>query len=330
MTQPIVDRFGRVATDLRVSVTDKCNLRCTYCMPAEGLAWLPKAEILTYEEIARLVSLFHALGVRTIRLTGGEPTVRRDLPDLVRMIRAAASDVDLSMTTNGLLLDELAGPLKMAGLDRINVSVDSLLRHRFAEMTRRDALERVMVGLRAAEAAGLSPIKLNCVVVRGTNDDEVADFAMFARETGYDVRFIEYMPLDADHGWERDKVMPSREVLARIGERFPIVPVEHDEPAPATSYRFADGAPGTVGVIASVTEPFCDACDRMRITADGQFRSCLFALEETNLRDPLRAGAPDAELELLIRAAMWEKWSGHRINHPDFVQPRRSMSAIGG
>ena len=330
MTQPIVDRFGRVATDLRLSVTDKCNLRCTYCMPAEGLAWLPKAEILTYEEIARLVGLFHTLGVRTIRLTGGEPTVRRDLPDLVRMIREAAPDVDVSMTTNGLLLDELAAPLKAAGLDRINVSVDSLLRHRFADMTRRDALDRVMEGLRAAESAGLAPIKLNCVVVRGTNDDEVADFAAFARETGYDVRFIEYMPLDADHGWERDKVLPSREVLARIGERFPLEPVERDEPAPATSYRFADGAPGTVGVIASVTEPFCDACDRMRITADGQFRSCLFALEETNLRDPLRAGARDAELEGLIRAAMWEKWSGHRINHPDFVQPERTMSSIGG
>jgi len=327
---PIVDRFGRVATDLRVSVTDRCNLRCTYCMPAEGLTWLPKAEILSYEEIARFVGLFHALGVRTIRLTGGEPTVRRDLPDLVRLIRAAAPDVDVSMTTNGLLLDELAGPLKEAGLDRINVSVDSLLRHRFAEMTRRDALDRAMAGLRAAEAAGLSPIKLNCVVVRGTNDDEVADFATFARETGYDVRFIEYMPLDADHGWERDKVMPSREVLARIGERFPLLPLEHDERAPATSYRFADGAPGTVGVIASVTEPFCDACDRMRLTADGQFRSCLFALDETNLRDPLRGGAGDDELERLIRAAMWEKWAGHRINHPDFVQPVRSMSAIGG
>jgi GTP 3',8-cyclase len=327
---PIVDRFGRFATDLRVSVTDRCNLRCTYCMPAEGLTWLPKTEILSYEEIARLVRLFHTLGVRTIRLTGGEPTVRRDLPDLVRLIRAAAPDVDVSMTTNGLLLDELARPLKEAGLDRINVSVDSLLRHRFAEMTRRDALDRAMAGLRAAAAAGLSPIKLNCVVVRGTNDDEVADFATFARETGYDVRFIEYMPLDADHGWERDKVMPSREVLARIGERFPLLPLEHDERAPATSYRFADGAPGTVGVIASVTEPFCDACDRMRLTADGQFRSCLFALDETNLREPLRAGAGDDELERLIRAAMWEKWAGHRINHPDFVQPGRTMSAIGG
>ena len=327
---PIIDRFGRIATDLRISVTDRCNFRCTYCMPAEGLQWLPKAEILTFEEIARLGGAFYALGVRTIRLTGGEPTVRRDLPELVRKLRAVAPDVDLSMTTNGLLLDVLAAPLKEAGLDRINVSVDSLLRHRFQEMTRRDALDGVMRGLRAAEAGGLSPIKLNCVVLNGTNDDEVADFAAFARDTGYDVRFIEYMPLDADHGWERAKVLPSREVLERIAERFPLIAEVSDGPSPASSYRFADGAPGSVGVIASVTEPFCDACDRMRLTADGQFRSCLFALDETNLRDPVRAGASDEELEALVRAAMWEKWAGHRINHPDFVQPQRSMSAIGG
>ena len=327
---PIIDQFGRVATDLRVSVTDRCNFRCTYCMPAEGLQWLPKADVLSFEEIAKLVGVFHGLGVRTVRLTGGEPTVRRNLPELVRMLREVAPDVDLSMTTNGLLLDVLAAPLKAAGLDRINVSVDSLLRHRFAEMTRRDALDGVIAGLRAAEQAGLSPIKLNCVVLRGTNDDEVADFAAFARETGYDVRFIEYMPLDADHGWERAKVVPSTEVLEKIAERYALVAIEHDDPAPATEFRFADGAPGSVGVIASVTEPFCDSCDRMRITADGQFRSCLFSLEESNLRDPLRAGATDDELEALIRAAMWEKWSGHRINHPDFVQPRRTMSSIGG
>ena len=326
----IIDRFGRIATDLRVSVTDRCNFRCTYCMPAEGLQWLPKSDVLSYEEITRIVGLLHPLGVRTVRLTGGEPTVRRDLPELVRMLRAAVPDVDLSMTTNGLLLDELAAPLKHAGLDRINVSVDSLLRHRFAEMTRRDALDRVLLGLRAAEDAGLSPIKLNCVVLRGTNDDEVADFAAFARETGYGVRFIEYMPLDAGHGWERAKVLPSREVLERIGERFPLVAERSDDPSPASVFRFADGSPGSVGVIASVTEPFCDSCDRMRLTADGQFRSCLFALEETNLRDPLRAGASDEELETLVRRSMWEKWAGHRIDHPDFVQPDRSMSSIGG
>ena len=328
--QPIVDQFGRVATDLRVSVTDRCNLRCTYCMPAEGLTWLPRAEILDYEEIAQLVSVFRAMGVSTVRLTGGEPTVRRNLPELVRQLRETAPDVDLSMTTNGLMLDTLAAPLAEAGLDRVNVSIDSLLRHRFAEMTRRDALDRVFGGLRAAEAAGLTPIKLNCVVLRDTNDDEVADFAAYARDTGYEIRFIEYMPLDADHAWERAKVVPGREVLDRIAERFPLIPEEDDGPAPARTYRFADGAPGSVGVIASVTQPFCDSCDRMRITADGQFRSCLFALSETDLRTPLRAGATDAELEALIRDAMWVKGAGHRINHPDFVQPSRAMSAIGG
>ena len=330
MSEPIIDRFGRVATDLRISVTDRCNLRCTYCMPPEGVTWLPREEILTFEEIARLVGVFRVMGVRTIRLTGGEPTVRRDVPELVRLIRAAAPDADLSMTTNGLLLDVLAAPLAAAGLDRINVSVDSLMRHRFAEMTRRDALDRVFVGLRAAEAAGLQPIKLNCVVLRDTNDEEVADFAAYARETGYDVRFIEYMPLDAQHAWERVKVVPSREVLARIEERFPLVLDDAGEPAPATRYRFADGAPGSVGVIASVTEPFCESCDRMRITADGQFRTCLFALSETDLRGAVRSGASDAELDALVRGAMWEKGPGHRIDHPDFVQPQRAMSAIGG
>jgi len=329
-SEPILDRFGRVATDLRVSVTDRCNLRCTYCMPAEGLPWLPRADILDYEEIARLVAVFHSMGVRTVRLTGGEPTVRRDLTELVRLIREAAPDVDLSMTTNGLLLDTLAAPLVEAGLDRVNVSIDSLLRHRFAEMTRRDALDRVFAGLRAAETAGLSPIKLNCVVLRGTNDDEVADFAAYARDTGYEIRFIEYMPLDADHAWEREKVVPGREVLDRIAQRFPLTPDGGDDPAPARTYRFADGAPGRVGVIASVTEPFCETCDRMRLTADGQFRSCLFSMEETNLRDPLRAGASEAELCALVRSSMWDKGPGHRINHPDFVQPTRAMSAIGG
>ena len=327
---PILDAFGRVATDLRVSVTDRCNLRCTYCMPADGLPWLPRAEILDYEEIARLVRVFRSMGVRTVRLTGGEPTVRRNLPELVRQLRDAAPDVDLSMTTNGLMLDILAAPLVSAGLDRVNVSIDSLMRHRFAEMTRRDALDRVFAGLDAADRAGLTPIKLNCVVLRDTNDDEVADFAAYARATGYEIRFIEYMPLDADHAWERAKVVPGREVLDRIAARFPLVPEDQDGPAPARTYRFADGAPGSVGVIASVTEPFCESCDRMRITADGQFRSCLFSLTETDLRTPLRDGTSDAGIEALVRAAMWEKGAGHRIDHPDFVQPRRAMSAIGG
>jgi cyclic pyranopterin phosphate synthase len=326
---PLVDTFGRVADDLRISVTDRCNFRCTYCMPAEGLAWLPKSEILTFEELTRLLRLFVRLGVRSVKVTGGEPTVRADLPDLIRMFREAAPELDLSMTTNGVLLDRLAVPLAEAGLDRVTVSLDSLLRHRFLEMTRRDALDRVLAGIRAAEAAGLVPIKINCVVIGGTNDEEVVDFAAWSREHGHAVRFIEYMPLDADHAWERARVVPSARILGAIDAVYPLLP-EGPDHEPATSYRFADGAPGGVGVIASVTEPFCESCNRLRLTAEGEVRACLFALEETDLRGPMREGASDAELETLIRTALWRKWSGHRINHPDFVQPERSMSAIGG
>jgi cyclic pyranopterin phosphate synthase len=326
---PLVDTFGRVADDLRISVTDRCNFRCTYCMPAEGLAWLPKSEILTFEEIARLLRLFVRLGVRSVKVTGGEPTVRADLPDLVRMLRDAAPGIDLSMTTNGVLLDRLAEPLARAGLDRATISLDSLLRHRFEEMTRRDALDRVLAGIEAAVDAGLTPVKINCVVIGGTNDDEVVEFARWSREHGHAVRFIEYMPLDAERAWERAKVVPSSRILAAIDAVFPLVS-EGPDHEPATSYRFADGAPGGIGVISSVSEPFCESCNRLRITAEGEVRSCLFALEETDLRGPMRAGALDEELEALIRADVWGKWSGHRINHPDFVQPERSMSAIGG
>jgi GTP 3',8-cyclase len=326
---PLLDRFGRVADDLRISVTDRCNFRCTYCMPAEGLTWLPKEEILSFEELTRLLQIFVGLGVRSIKVTGGEPTVRADLPTLVRMFREAGPDLDISITTNGLLLDRLAAPLAAAGVDRATVSCDSLMRHRFAEMTRRDALERVLAGLRAAQAAGLTPIKINTVVIGGTNDDEVVGFARWARETGYEVRFIEYMPLDAEHRWEREKVVPAGRILEVIDAVYPLATSGHGN-EPATSYRFADGAPGGIGVIASVTEPFCDTCNRMRLTAEGQARSCLFALEETDLRGPMRAGATDEELAGLIRANVWAKWSGHRINHPDFVQPQRSMSMIGG
>ncbi|MGZ8600455.1 MAG: GTP 3',8-cyclase MoaA [Actinomycetota bacterium] len=326
---PLVDTFGRAADDLRVSVTDRCNFRCTYCMPAEGLAWLPKTEILTFEELTRLLSLFVRLGVRSVKVTGGEPTVRADLPDLIRMFRSVAPAIDLSMTTNGVLLDRLAAPLADAGLDRVTVSLDSLARHRFEEMTRRDGLDRVLAGIRAAEAAGLTPVKINCVVIGGTNDEEVVDFARWSREHGHAVRFIEYMPLDAEHAWERAKVVPSARLIEAIDAVFPLQ-AEGPDHEPASSYRFADGAPGGIGVIASVTEPFCDSCNRLRITAEGQVRACLFALEETDLRGPVRAGASDDELEELIRTNVWRKWSGHRINHPDFVQPERSMSAIGG
>jgi GTP 3',8-cyclase len=327
--EPLIDTFGRVADDLRVSVTDRCNFRCTYCMPAEGLAWLPKDEILTFEEMTRLLGIFVGLGVRSIKVTGGEPTVRADLPRLVRMFRQVGPDLDISITTNGMLLDRLAAPLAEAGVDRATVSCDSLMRHRFAEMTRRDALEKVLAGLKAAEAAGLTPIKINTVVIGGTNDDEIVEFARWARETGFEVRFIEYMPLDAEHKWERSKVVPAARILETINAVFPLKTDGHGS-EPATLYRFADGTPGGIGVIASVTEPFCDTCNRLRLTAEGQVRSCLFALEETDLREPMRAGASDDELAELIRQNVWRKWSGHRINHPDFVQPARSMSMIGG
>ncbi|HEX9696555.1 MAG TPA: GTP 3',8-cyclase MoaA [Actinomycetota bacterium] len=322
------DSFGRVADDLRISVTDKCNFRCTYCMPAEGLKWLPREEILTFEEIDRLAGVFVGLGVRTIRLTGGEPLMRRDLSGLVAMLSARGVP-DLSLTTNGFWLAEQAADLAAAGLKRINVSVDSLLQHRFAEMTRRDALHAVMDGLRAAENAGLAPIKLNCVVIRGTNDAEITDFARFARETGYQVRFIEFMPLDADETWERSAVVPSAEVLARIAQEFPLEPVAHG-PEPATVYRFADDAPGGVGVISSVTEPFCESCNRIRITAEGQLRNCLFALSETDLRALLRGGASDDDIAAAITKNVAGKWRGHLIDRPGFVRPKRSMSMIGG
>jgi cyclic pyranopterin phosphate synthase len=328
MASPLIDSFGRIPDDLRVSVTDRCNLRCAYCMPPEGMPWLPRSEILTFEEIDRLVGVFMSLGVTTIRLTGGEPLARRDLATLVRMLSERAVP-DLSLTTNGVLLAEHADALARAGLQRVNVSVDSLLRHRFAEMTRRDAFDRVMEGLRAAESAGLTPIKLNCVVVRGTNDDEVVDFARFARETGYEVRFIEFMPLDEQGRWTRDAVVPSREVLDRIDAVYPIEPVQHG-PEPATMWRFRDGARGAVGVIASVSEPFCSTCNRIRITTDGQFRTCLFALEETDLRALLRNGATDQEIADAVRGAVAGKWAGHKINDEDFERPARSMSLIGG
>jgi GTP 3',8-cyclase len=325
----LVDRFGRVVTDVRVSVIDRCNFRCTYCMPAEGLPWLPQPDVLSAAEIQRLVRLLVGMGVRSVKLTGGEPTIRRDLPEIVALIRDLGPSLDISLTTNGYLLDRLALPLRQAGLDRVTVSCDSLFRHRFAEMTRRDALDRVLAGLRAAGEAGLSPVKINCVVIAGTNEDEAPKFARLARETGIEVRFIEYMPLDADQKWERDRVVPSRDLRSTIEEVYPLAPQAHGA-EPAARYRFADGAPGSVGFISSVTEPFCDTCDRVRITADGQFRACLFSLEEADLRTPMRDGASDADLASSIVRSVRGKWAGHRINHPDFVRPARSMSMIGG
>ncbi|HEX2024816.1 MAG TPA: GTP 3',8-cyclase MoaA [Actinomycetota bacterium] len=327
---PLVDRFGRVASDLRVSLTDRCNFRCTYCMPAEGLPWIARDDVLTADEVERLVRLFVSLGVREVKLTGGEPTVRPDVVDITRRLRAVDATLDLSLTTNGYLLDRLAGPLAAAGLDRVTVSCDSLLRHRFAEMTRRDALDRVLAGLDAARAAGLSPVKVNCVVIGGANDDEVVAFAELARRTGAEVRFIEFMPLDAERRWSGDRVVPSAVLRERIDAVHPLLPDSSTSPQPAHVFRFRDGAPGSVGFVSSVTEPFCETCNRIRITADGQLRACLFALEETDLRNPLRSGAEDHHLETLIRGAVAGKWAGHRIGRRDFVRPSRSMSMIGG
>ena len=299
-------------------------------MPAEGLEWLPREQLLSFEEITHITRVLVGLGVRSIKLTGGEPLVRRDLPRLVTMLRELGPELDISLTTNGYLLGQEAPGLADAGLDRVTVSCDSLLRHRFADMTLRDALDDVMQGIEAAAAAGLLPVKINAVVIRGKNDDEVVGFARLARVTGYEVRFIEYMPLDAQDDWDATTLVPGREVLDRIGEAFPLVPVSGGDSAPATTFGFSDGAPGRVGIIPSVTEPFCDSCDRLRLTADGHLLACLFALEETNLRDPLRAGASDRHIADLAQACVASKWAGHRIGAADFVKPSRSMSQIGG
>ena len=325
--QPLEDRFGRVHRDLRISVTDRCNLRCTYCMPEEGLDWLDRADILTFEEIERLASLFVGrFGFDSIRLTGGEPTVRAQLPVLVE--RLARLPVDLSLTTNGVSLGLLAGDLAAAGLRRVNVSLDSLRRSRVTDLTRRDVLDRVLVGIDAAVEAGLAPVKINVVVVRGVNDDEVVELAGFGRERGVEVRYIEFMPLDADGGWARDQVVGTDEIVGAIGERWPLEPVVRGH-EPAQRWRYVDGQ-GSIGVIPSVTDAFCGSCDRVRLTADGNLRSCLFAVDETDLRGPMRAGASDDELAALITSTVAAKWAGHGITSVDFSRPRRSMSQIGG
>ena len=326
----LVDTQGRVVRDLRISVTDRCNLRCVYCMPAEGMPWLPKGDLLSYEEITRFARICLDLGVRGIRLTGGEPTVRADLPALVRMLEALAPDLDLSMTTNGLKLAAMADELRRAGLTRVNVSLDTLDPKRFHLIARRDRFHEVIAGLEAARRAGLSPIKVNVVLMRGFNEDEAVPLAGWAREQGYELRFIEWMPLDFQHSWAREKLVPAAEILERVGAAFPLEPARVDDPsAPATLYRYRDGG-GTLGVIASVTRPFCGHCDRIRLTADGQIRTCLFALKEYDFRGALRGGASDQEIAELLRAAVWRKEPGHLINSPYFRQPERGMSAIGG
>ena len=323
----LMDGFGRVHRDLRISVTDRCNFRCRYCMPAEGLEWLPRDDLLSFEEISRVASLVvERFGIRSIRLTGGEPTVRAKLPDLVRLL--SPLPVDLALTTNGATLRLLAAELAEAGLGRINVSLDSLRRDRFEELTLRDGLARVLDGIEAALAAGLSPVKVNVVVMRGVNDDELVDFARFGRELGITVRFIEFMPLDAEEAWSEAAVVSQEEILATISAVYPLEPRARSN-APATQFRYMDGG-GEIGVVASVTQSFCDSCDRIRLTADGQFRNCLFATEEFDLRGLLRSGASDDEVADLVERAVAAKWAGHGIGRVDFIRPARSMSQIGG
>jgi cyclic pyranopterin phosphate synthase len=326
--EPLVDGHGRRIGDLRVSVTDRCNFRCQYCMPAEGLPWLERDEVLHFEEIERLVALVAAMGVTDVRLTGGEPLVRRDFPQLVAMLAPLVED--LSITTNAYLLERDAEALVRAGATRFNVSIDSLQRDRFFEMTRRDALPRVLRGLEALAAfPEAHPIKVNAVAMRGFTEDEVLPFARFAREHPYEVRFIEFMPLDADHAWTPDSVLSGHEIRAIIEQQWPLEETEREPHATARVYRFVDGR-GSIGFINPVSEPFCGDCNRIRLTADGRLRTCLFSLNETDLRAPLRDGADDAELEQVIREAVWRKELKHHVNEPGFVQPARTMSAIGG
>jgi GTP 3',8-cyclase len=337
---PLIDPFDRRVKDLRISITDRCNFRCTYCMPAEGMQWLPREELLTYEEQARIARVcVERFGFESVRITGGEPTLRAHLPRLIAML--APLGVDVALTSNGVKLPEMAHDLAAAGLRRINVSLDSLRPDTFAELTRRDDLERVLAGIDAALDAGLDPVKVNSVVIRGVNDDEIVDLAAFGRAKGVGMRFIEFMPLDAEGTWSMDQVVPAQEILDRIDGVFPLerdhgAPAANDGTEPATRYRYRDG-PGDVGVIPSVTEPFCDHCDRVRVTAEGKFRTCLFALDEFDLRAILRtegdedgAVQVDDRLASEIERAVGTKWAGHRIGQVNFVRPGRSMSQIGG
>ena len=327
---PLYDGHGRPIGDLRVSVTDRCNFRCQYCMPAEGLPWLERGEVLRFEEITRLVSLLAAMGVQDVRLTGGEPLVRREFPRLVAMLKQVEELREVSVTTNGFLLERDAEALVRAGADRFNVSIDSLQRDRFFELTRRDALPQVLRGLEAlASFPEAHPIKLNAVAIRGFTEEEVIPFAELARRTPYEVRFIEFMPLDGDHAWTSDQVLSGAEIRAAIDAVYPLEPQPREPSATARTYRFADGR-GKVGFINPVSEPFCADCNRIRLTADGRLRTCLFSLNETDLRGPLRAGADDRELERIIRDAVWRKELKHHVGEPGFIQPARTMSAIGG
>lgn len=330
MRPPLIDSFGRRVESVRVSVTDRCNFRCRYCMPEEGMAWTDQEGILTYEEISRVVRILAETGVSAVRLTGGEPLMRKELPRLVSMLTPVPGLRDLALTTNGYFLAEQAPALARAGLRRINVSLDSLDAATFERMARRNYLDRVLAGIAAARANGIGPVKLNVVLIRGVNDGEIRDFAELARDEGYAVRFIEFMPIGSGDGWSNEHVVTTAEVLGRLAELgYRLEPDGADGARPAHTYRFADGK-GELGFISSVSLPFCASCDRIRLTADGKIRTCLFSLEETDLRGPLRSGAGDDEIAALVAGAVERKEEGHLINRPGFVRPQRTMSSIGG
>jgi GTP 3',8-cyclase len=326
---PLIDSFGRVHNDLRISVTDRCNLRCTYCMPDKGMIFFPRSSLLSFEEITRVVGIAHRLGVTSIRLTGGEPLLRSGVTSLVSALSLLGLE-DLSLTTNGMLLGKRAASLAAAGLHRVNVSCDSLRPDRFASIRRGADLATVLDAMNAAEAAGLWPVKVNVVLVRGTNDDEIVDFAQFARDHDRTVRFIEVMPLDAQGQWNRDLLVPGHEIYNTISQHWTLQAIdESPDHAPAQRFNFSDGR-GQIGLISSVTQPFCGTCNRLRLTADGMVRNCLFSDDERPLVSLLRNGGSDSELEMVLRRAVWAKWPGHGINEPGFLRPARSMSRIGG
>ena len=332
---PLIDQLGRKIDNLRISITDRCSFRCLYCMPEEGMEWLPKEEILSFEEIARVVRVLAPLGIRKLRLTGGEPLLRKGLPELISLLDRIEGIDDIALTTNALLLAGQAEALKRSGLRRVNVSLDSLLKERFEQITRRDALGRVLEGIEQAAKTFAGPLKINAVLLRGLNDAEAPAFADLARRDGHTVRFIEYMPLDADETWSRSSLVTGAEIRERIDEHLGagarlIEDPSRDERAPASDYVFSDGAPGKIGFINSVSEPFCEHCNRIRITAEGKLRTCLFSQDETDLAALLRGGAKDEEIAAAVHAAVHDKEPGHRINEPDFTRANRSMSQIGG
>jgi len=331
MQRPLADAYGRVATDLRVSLTDRCNLRCSYCMPAEGLDWLPHPEVLTDDEVVRLITIgVRRLGIREVRFTGGEPLIRRGLVDIVRRTRELGEDLELSVTTNALGLERNAQALAEAGLDRVNISLDTLDAERFHTITRRDRLDDVLRGAKAAHNAGLTPVKINAVLLRGVNEDDACELLAWAIDHEYALRFIEQMPLDAQHDWHREQMITAEEIFAKLATEFTLTPAKEPRGSAPAELFLVNGGPHTVGVIASVTRPFCGDCDRVRLTADGQIRNCLFAREESDLRSALRGGASDEEVADRWVAAMATKLPGHGINDPTFLQPDRPMSAIGG